>query len=140
MLFRSSLLFEEVGIHLSESTVFFARCFLSMIIRSECEEEIVSVTNFENYFCPFWRGESIEFYAHHTLVDELCDVSLESGDAFVFSPTEVRMSYRDNAAHVTDDATRLFGRWFVFWYFDGAYGISAFSLQTFIEESCPIRR
>ena len=111
-----------------------------MIIRSEGQEEIVSVSYFEDNPCPFWRCESIEFYAHHTLVDELCDISLDSGDAFVFSPTEVRMSDRDNAAHVTDDATRLFGSWFVFWYFDGTYRISAFSLETLIEKSCPIRR
>lgn len=108
-MFHSSLVFEEVGIHLSENAMFFARCFLSMIIRSESEEEIVSLFYFENNACPFWCGESIELYPHHALVDELCDVSLESGDAFVFLPTEVRMSDRDNSAHISDDATRLFG-------------------------------
>lgn len=135
MMFHSSLVFEEVWIHLSESAMFFARCFLSMIIRSEGQEEIVSVSNFKNYFCPFWRCESIEFYPHHTLVDELCNVSLESGDVFVFLPTKVRMSDRDNSAHISDDTARLFGRWFVFWYFDSAYWISSFTLETFIEKS-----
>ncbi len=134
-----SLIFEEIGIHLAESAMFFTGCFLPMIIRSEGQEEIVSVSDFKNYFCPFWRCESVQFYPHHTLVDELCDVSLESGDAFVFLPTEVRMSDRDNSTHITDDATRLFGRWFVFWYFDSTYRISAFSFQTFIEKSDSIR-
>jgi hypothetical protein len=76
MMFHSSLLFEEVGIHLSESTMFFARCFLAMIIRSEGEEEIVSFSDFKNYFCPFWGCESVQLYPHHALVDEMCDVSL----------------------------------------------------------------
>lgn len=138
-MFHSYLVFEEVGIHLPESAMFFARCFLSMIIRSEGQEEIVSLLNFENYFCPFWRGESIQFYTHHTLINELCDVPLKSGDAFVFLPTEVRMSDRDNSAHISDDAARLFGRWFVFWYFDRAYRISSFTLETFVQKSDSIR-
>lgn len=130
-----SLIFEEIGIHLAESAMFFTGCFLPMIIRSEGQEEIVSVSDFKNYFCPFWRCESVQFYPHHTLVDELCDVSLESGDAFVFLPTEVRMSDRDYPTHISHDTTRLFSRWFVFWYFNSTYGISSFSFQTFIEKS-----
>jgi hypothetical protein len=105
-----------------------------VIIRSECEEEIISFLNIENNLCPFWRGESIQFYPHHALVDEFCNVSLESDDTFVFLPTEVRMSDRDNSAHISDDATRLFGGWFIFWYFDGAYRIFAFSFETFTEK------
>ncbi len=134
-MFHSSLIFEEVGIHLSESAVFFARSFLTMIIRSEREEEIVSFLNIKNNLSPFWRCESVQFYAHHTLVNELCDVSLESGDAIVFLPTEVRVSNRDNSAHISDNTTRLFGRWFVFWYFNSTYRILSFSFQTFIEKS-----
>jgi hypothetical protein len=74
IIFDPSLIFEEVGIHLSESAMFFAGCFLSMIIRSEGQEEIVSLFYFENNSCPFWCCESIEFYAHHALVDE-CAIS-----------------------------------------------------------------
>ncbi len=135
MMFHSSLVFEEVGIHLAENTMFFAGCFLAMIIRSEGQEEIVSLFYFENYFCPFWRCESVELYPHNSLIDELCYVSLESGDVFVFLPTKIRMSDRDNSAHISDDAARLFSGWFVFWYFDRAYWISSFTLETFIEKS-----
>lgn len=139
MMFHPSLVFEEVGIHLPESAMFFARCFLSMIIRSEGQEEIVPFSYFENNARPFWCGESVEFYPHHTLVDELCDVSLKSGDAFVFLPTEVRMRNRDDSTHISDDATRLFGRWFVLWYFNRTYRISSFTLETFIEKSDSVR-
>lgn len=76
IIFDPSLIFEEVGIHLPESTVFFARCFLSMIIRSEGEEKIVSLFYFEDNPCPFRCGESVQFYPDHALVDELCNVSL----------------------------------------------------------------
>ncbi len=44
--FDPSFIFEEVGIHLPESAMFFARCFLSMIIRSESQKEIVSLFYF----------------------------------------------------------------------------------------------
>lgn len=138
-MFHSSLLFEEVGIHLSECAMFFAWCFLAMIIRSEGQEEIVSISYFDNNACPFWRGKSVEFYAHHALVDKLCDVALESDYAFVFLPTEVRMSDRDDSTHISDDATRLFGCWFVFWYFDRTYRISSFTLETFVQESDSVR-
>jgi hypothetical protein len=75
MMLHSPLIFEEVGIELSESTVCFAWFFFSMIIRSECEEEIISLFYFEDNLHPFWRRESIQFYPHHTLVDELWDIS-----------------------------------------------------------------
>jgi hypothetical protein len=135
----SPLILEEIGIELSEGAVCFTWFPFSMIIRSECEEEIVSVSDFKNDLCPFWRCESIEFYTHHTLVDEMCDICLQSCYTIVFSPTEVWMSDRDNSAHTSDDATRLSCSWFVFWYFDNSYRIASFSRQTLSHKSESIR-
>lgn len=119
--------------------MFFAGYFLSMIIRSECEEEIISLSDFEDNSCPFGSSESIELDSHHTLLDELGNISLKACDATISFPAKIGMSDRDDSARVFHNSTRYFGCRFIFWDFDRADRISSFTTQAFSEKSCSIR-
>lgn len=139
MMFHSSLLFEEVGIHLSESTMFFVGVFSPWLsdqkVRRRLYRSRISRITFAHSgvaralssipITP-WSTSCAMSRCNHSMPSYFSQ--LKFGWAIEITPPISRTM-----------RTRLFGRWFVFWYFDRTYGISSFTFETFVQKSDSVR-